>query len=76
MVRDNWTHSLERIAILVIAIYFVVWSTAFIYRTSFVGIDGKRYFSLFDDAYLTTTRVGSSGAVRQPHREKLSDYGK
>ncbi len=43
----------ERIAILVIAISFVVWSAAFIYGSSFVGIDGKRYFSLFDDAMIS-----------------------
>lgn len=43
----------EEIAILVIAMSFVVWSVAFIYRSSFVGIDGKRYFSLFDDAMVS-----------------------
>ena len=32
---------------------FVLWSVVFIYRTSFVAIDGKRYFCLFDDAMIS-----------------------
>jgi arabinofuranosyltransferase len=32
---------------------FLVWGAGFIDRTSFVGIDGKRYFCLFDDAMIS-----------------------
>jgi hypothetical protein len=36
-----------------LAIGFVLWALAFIYRTSFLAIDGHRYFSLFDDAMVS-----------------------
>lgn len=39
--------------LLIIAIIFVVWAALFMYRTSFIGIDGKRYFNLFDDAMIS-----------------------
>jgi len=32
---------------------FVAWASLFIYRSSFIGIDGKRYFCLFDDAMIS-----------------------
>ena len=32
---------------------FTVWASLFIYRSSLVGIDGKRYFCLFDDAMIS-----------------------
>jgi len=32
---------------------FVAWALLFIYRSSFIGIDGKRYFCLFDDAMIS-----------------------
>lgn len=35
------------------AALFVAWSVTFIYRTSFIGIDGKRYYCLFDDAMVS-----------------------
>lgn len=38
---------------MVIALAFVVWAAAFIFRTSFVAIDHHRYFSLFDDAMIS-----------------------
>jgi hypothetical protein len=36
-----------------IATVFGLWACWFIYRTSFVAIDGHRYFSLFDDAMVS-----------------------
>lgn len=36
-----------------IAASFGLWSGWFIYRTSFLGLDGRRYFSLFDDAMVS-----------------------
>jgi arabinofuranosyltransferase len=32
---------------------FVAWASVFIYRSSSIGIDGKRYFCLFDDAMIS-----------------------
>lgn len=32
---------------------FILWSAVFIFRTSFIAIDGKRYFCLFDDAMIS-----------------------
>ena len=43
----------ERAIITVISIGFVLWSAAFIYRSSFIAVDGKRYFCLFDDAMIS-----------------------
>jgi hypothetical protein len=44
---------LENSVLAIISIGFVIWSAAFIYRSSFVAIDGKRYFCLFDDAMIS-----------------------
>lgn len=35
------------------ALAFILWSAVFIYQTSFVAIDGRRYFCLFDDAMIS-----------------------
>jgi hypothetical protein len=43
----------ERIALTVITFGFLMWGAAFIYKTSFVAFDGRRYFSLFDDAMIS-----------------------
>jgi hypothetical protein len=48
--NDNRGHNL---AITGIAICFVIWAAIFIYRSSFVASDGRRYFSLFDDAMIS-----------------------
>src|SRR5215203_366502 len=32
---------------------FMVWASLFIYKSSFVGIDGRRYFCLIDDAMIS-----------------------
>lgn len=44
---------LEKTALFVISIAFLIWSAAFIYQISFVAFDGKRYFCLFDDAMIS-----------------------
>jgi len=36
-----------------ISIGFLIWSSIFIYRSSSIAIDGKRYFCLFDDAMIS-----------------------
>jgi arabinofuranosyltransferase len=41
------------LAIVGIAACFAVWASLFIYKSSFVGIDGKRYFCLIDDAMIS-----------------------
>ena len=43
----------ERVIIAVLSIVFVIWSAAFILKSSFIAVDGKRYFSLFDDAMIS-----------------------
>lgn len=43
----------ETIFIAVISVGFVIWSAAFIWTSSFIAIDGKRYFCLFDDAMIS-----------------------
>lgn len=40
-------------AIVGIGACFVVWASTFIYKSSFVGIDGRRYFCLIDDAMIS-----------------------
>jgi hypothetical protein len=41
------------LAIVSIAACFVLWASLFIYRSSFVAFDGRRYFALFDDAMIS-----------------------
>ena len=43
----------EKLLTTLIAIGFVIWGAAFIYKSSFIALDGKRYFSLFDDAMIS-----------------------
>ncbi|HUN22485.1 MAG TPA: hypothetical protein PK299_05050, partial [Anaerolineales bacterium] len=44
---------IQKILFSISAIVFVAWSFAFIWQTSSIGIDGKRYFSLFDDGMIS-----------------------
>jgi len=46
-------NNLEKSLITFIFIIYAIWSACFIYETSFVAVDGKRYFSLFDDAMIS-----------------------
>lgn len=43
----------EKTVIAAISIGFALWSAAFIYGSSIIAIDGKRYFCLFDDAMIS-----------------------
>ena len=43
----------ELIVFAVISLGFIIWGGAFIYRSSFIAIDGRRYFCLFDDAMIS-----------------------
>jgi len=47
------SHKLERMAIGAICAAFVAWSAFFVLRSSFIGMDGRRYFCLFDDAMIS-----------------------
>lgn len=49
MKRINSLH----VWIIVIAICSIVWSGVFIYKSSFITIDGQRSYSLFDDAMIS-----------------------
>src|SRR5215203_3666611 len=41
------------LAISGVALCFVLWASLFVYRSSVVALDGKRYFALFDDAMIS-----------------------
>jgi len=43
----------ERIALWCLSASFLAWSICFIFLSSFVAVDGKRYFCLFDDAMIS-----------------------
>ena len=44
---------LRNIPLLIVIFLFLLWAGVFIFKTSFVAIDGQRYFSLFDDAMIS-----------------------
>ena len=50
---DVPNRKLEKTILAIISISFVIWSTVFIYRSSFIAVDGNRYFCLFDDAMIS-----------------------
>ena len=41
------------LVVILVAALFTFWALTFIFRTSFIAIDGRRYFSLFDDAMIS-----------------------
>jgi arabinofuranosyltransferase len=43
----------EKVITGIISIIFSIWSAAFIYQSSIIAIDGKRYFALADDAMIS-----------------------
>src|SRR3989304_4237781 len=45
----RWT----QLGVAFLAAAFVLWAGYFIFRSSFVATDGRRYFSLFDDAMIS-----------------------
>jgi arabinofuranosyltransferase len=45
--------NIHAFAIFAIGACFVIWASLFIYQSSFVGIDGERYFCLIDDAMIS-----------------------
>ena len=49
MTLRTWTNA----ALLVVTLGFVAWAARFIDATSFVALDGRRYFALFDDAMIS-----------------------
>lgn len=49
--RQRWSR--RNVVLVVFTVFFLIWSGAFIYRSSFVALDGRRYFSLFDDAMIS-----------------------
>ena len=42
-----------RAILFIFSFIFIIWGLTFIYKSSFIAIDGKRYFSLFDDAMIS-----------------------
>ena len=43
----------ERIFLIIVSGIYLIWASGFIYRNSYIAIDGQRYFSLFDDAMIS-----------------------
>jgi len=43
----------ERLLIILISIGFTLWGAGFIHKSSFITLDGRRSFSLFDDAMIS-----------------------
>ncbi|HEY60088.1 MAG TPA: hypothetical protein G4N92_05330 [Anaerolineae bacterium] len=74
---DIPTRKLEKAALAIILIGFVIWSAGFIYRSSFIAIDGKRYFCLFDDSMISMRYAWNfshgSGLVWNPG-ERIEGY--
>lgn len=44
---------LERTVLIALTAIYVVWAGLFIYQSSYIAIDGHRYFGLFDDAMIS-----------------------
>ena len=51
--RITKTIAWKRITVFFIVALFVLWALYFIFRTSFIATDGRRYFTLFDDAMIS-----------------------
>lgn len=50
--KDPALSKKQLVYILCVAVIFIVWSGIFIWQSSGIAIDGKRYFILFDDAMI------------------------
>ncbi|HLO31979.1 MAG TPA: hypothetical protein VK249_22710 [Anaerolineales bacterium] len=50
---ESFARSKRRNILVLILLLYVVWSVVFITQPSVVALDGKRYFSLFDDAMIS-----------------------
>jgi len=52
--KNRVTSSRPRFWVIFLAvILYLAWSANYIFRSSFIGLDGQRYFSLFDDAMIS-----------------------
>lgn len=44
---------IKRIPAIILGSLYIVWGSLFIYRSSYIALDGERYFGLFDDAMIS-----------------------
>jgi len=44
---------IEKIVLAFFAVYFVAWASVYIWQSSIISVDGKRYFCLVDDAMIS-----------------------
>jgi arabinofuranosyltransferase len=51
--KKIYTYSKQNWVFLSLSILFIVWALTFIYHSSYVAIDGRLYFNLFDDAMIS-----------------------
>src|SRR3990172_4403199 len=53
LVENIKAYSKQNWVFLLLSMLFVGWALVFIYHSSYVAIDGRRYFNLFDDAMIS-----------------------
>jgi arabinofuranosyltransferase len=52
-IKDTIFQKKDKFIVLAMIGAFLLWSVGFIFRASFIAIDGHRYYSLFDDAMIS-----------------------
>src|SRR5215211_1138504 len=62
------------LAIVGIGACFVAWASLFIYYSSFVGIDGRRYFCLIDDAMISMRYAWNLGEYVEGYTNPLMTF--
>jgi hypothetical protein len=50
---DPFRHPVGRLILGVLGAAYLAWSIIFIYQSSYIALDGHRYFALFDDAMIS-----------------------
>ncbi|HTP01874.1 MAG TPA: hypothetical protein VMJ64_10920 [Anaerolineales bacterium] len=51
--KSHASHRTSLLVCLLIALVFVIWSALFIYQSSYIALDGHRYYGLADDAMIS-----------------------
>jgi hypothetical protein len=51
--KNNNGNLLGKISTVVLTGFYIVWGSLFIYQSSYIAIDGQRYFGLFDDGMIS-----------------------
>jgi arabinofuranosyltransferase len=51
--KTRYQSIISQLPYIIVVIVYTLWAIFFIFNTSFIAIDGKRYFSLIDDAMIS-----------------------